>query len=408
MTTTIKHLKRVSLFANLTDDQVQQVAAIGEIKSHAAGTVVLYENDPAESMYVIFDGRARVIKHDEDGTEVEIARLEAGDFFGELALLDDGKRSATVTCATDCTLFVLTRTDFLDLLSRSDTMMIYGFMKAMTQRVRSSSQRVFSEELARQQLEAETQIERLKSLTQMVAGVAHELNTPLGIINTASTLIDNRLQHSAYQSLLDQADRRTRSLAEDIAEAADLIQSNIARAHRLVENFKKISVNQLTEDLETIHLPDLLQTILELYKINARQSNLKIIVQQDLDAQEAIWTGYSGALTQIVLNLLTNIDRYAYPDATGGDVTITLFADGESYVLRVADAGAGIPADHLQRVFDPFFTTGRGRGGTGLGMSIVYNLVTTRLQGTIEIESELNQGTTVTVSFPQVITVADQ
>jgi len=405
---TTAHLQRVSLFADLNTEQIQQVSTMGDISTYNAGDVVVREHQSADSMYIIFSGIAKVTKHDDNGTEVEIARLQAGDFFGELALLDEGTRSATVICETNCDLFVLNRESFLKLLDESDTMMIYGLMKALTQRVRASIQKVLREELEHQQLEAETQIEHLKSLTQMVAGVAHELNTPLGIVNTASNLINNRLQRDEYQTLLKSSDRKIRNAADDIQEAATLIERNIARAHRLVENFKKISVNQLTEDIDPINMPDLLQTILELYKINARQSKLNITIQYKLSEDNAIWQGYSGAMTQIILNLLTNIDRYAYPNGKGGDVNITLTTDAENYQLTVADFGAGIPKENLSRIFEPFFTTGRSIGGTGLGMSIVYNIVTTKLQGDIDIASQLNQGTIVTMTFPKVIKMTNE
>ena len=117
--------------------------------------------------------------------------------------------------------------------------------------------------------------------------------------------------------------------------------------------------------------------------------------------------GYLGYLTQIILNLLTNVERYAYPAGTGGRVDITL-ADGPagrdpSYVIRVRDYGAGIPAADLERVFEPFFTTGRSKGGTGLGLAIVHNLVTAGLKGTITLQSAPGEGTEAIITVPQTV-----
>lgn len=107
------------------------------------------------------------------------------------------------------------------------------------------------------------------------------------------------------------------------------------------------------------------------------------------------------------MNLLVNIERYAYPNQTGGTVEIGLNVDDEydppCFVLSVQDFGTGIPPENLSRVFDPFFTTGRSKGGSGLGLAIVHNIVTEALKGSIEVESELNRGTTFTMTFSRVI-----
>jgi signal transduction histidine kinase len=120
---------------------------------------------------------------------------------------------------------------------------------------------------------------------------------------------------------------------------------------------------------------------------------------------ERAWLGYRGYLTQVLLNLLGNIERYAYPDGEGGRVEIEIVADkrrpDEFFLLTVRDFGQGIAADHLPKVFDPFFTTGRSKGGTGLGMAIVHNIVTTALKGSIGLESKLGSGTTVTLRAPR-------
>jgi signal transduction histidine kinase len=121
----------------------------------------------------------------------------------------------------------------------------------------------------------------------------------------------------------------------------------------------------------------------------------------------AAWLGYRGYLTHVLFNLLTNVVRYAYPDGAGGAVEIVIAADHggkeEQFVLTVRDFGRGIAPSDLPRVFEPFFTTGRARGGTGLGLAIVHGIVTSGLQGMIDLGSEPGHGTTVTLRFPRAI-----
>lgn len=183
-----------------------------------------------------------------------------------------------------------------------------------------------------------------------------------------------------------------------------MIERNIERAHRLVEEFKTLSVSQVSDTLEQLDLVRVVGEIVELFSINARKSGLRVVVVDQLTPAQVstTWHGYRGRLSQVVLNLLTNVERYAYPGGTGGDVEIEVAPDAvqDGFVLSVRDHGRGIPEADLARVFDPFFTTGRAQGGTGLGLAIVHNLVVDGLGGRVEITSESGAGTTVTIHLP--------
>jgi signal transduction histidine kinase len=247
--------------------------------------------------------------------------------------------------------------------------------------------------------------ERLRALSQLVAGVAHELNTPLGIINTALSIITQRLNSDVFKTV--SLDRKARSAWDDVLEAAQLAEGNIQRAHRLVQSFKNISVSWLTDSRENLDIVDALNETLTLFSINARRAHLALELRDDLGGHSHTWLGYRGYLSQVLLNLLTNVERYAYPDGAGGRVVISIGADDERavrcYLIGVRDFGHGIAPEHLPKVFDPFFTTGRGSGGTGLGLAIVHNIVTSALKGTIAVESSLGQGTRFTPTVPQTI-----
>ncbi len=191
----------------------------------------------------------------------------------------------------------------------------------------------------------------------------------------------------------------------DLHDAAALIQSNIRRAAQLVESFKNLSVRNVTDCKEVVDIGALTEEAVGLYRLKARQSRLLLEVIDELGEADRTWDGYPGRFSQIILNLLTNIDRYAYPEGQGGKVRVVVSREngaGEAsrFSVVVEDFGRGIPQEDLPKVFNAFFTTGRATGGTGLGLAIVHNLVTSALQGTVRIDSEPGQGTRVVMSLP--------
>lgn len=402
-------LKEIALFRQLPPASLDMLIEQGEVVVLAARQVICQEGEAADAMYAILAGQVRVFKCDEQGHEVELNRQNQGECFGELALLDSQPRSATVESLTPCRLFKLEKVVLMRLLLNSDTQsMAFSILSVLVARVRKITEKYFDELLERRVLRAEMEAERHRSLAQMVAGVAHELNTPLGVANTAIDMIEKRVGGDVIPVAIgdDQAALRVLS---DVQEASQLALRNIERAHKLVENFKKISVNQLTARRELVDLPHLIDDILELFKINARNAHLQITFNNYLPAEQSNWSGYPGHLTQVLTNFLFNIERYAYPDQVNGHqkrkVDIALCAENECnppvFVLAVQDYGVGIAPVDRDQIFTPFFTTGRHKGGTGLGLAIVHNIIAEVLQGTITVDSELGQGTCFTVTFPQ-------
>ncbi len=355
--TTESILKEVPMFSLLPTESLNELVKTGQTLSFEAGQVVCKEGDESDAMYVVLVGQIRVFKTDEEGNEVDIAALQSGEFFGEMAMFDNQPRSATVDCVTACHLFMLDKGAFMNLLQSASTQAIsFSILSALVKRVRVIMERYFDEDLAQRTLQAEMEAERHRSLAQLVAGVAHELNTPLGIVNTAVDMIEKRLQRDNITVLL-KGNQAAQKLLGEMQEASHLALRNIDRAHKLVQNFKKISVDQVSTTREIVDLPTLVQDILELFRINARKANLQIQVNDQLPETQKSWSGYPGHLTQILTNLLFNIERYAYPNQRGGKIEIGLSVDDEnepvSFVMTVQDLGRGIDPDHLAQVFAP-------------------------------------------------------
>jgi signal transduction histidine kinase len=397
-------LAAVPLFAGLGSEDLRSIAAAGRTRTLAADRIVFGEGDASDGLYVILDGSVRIYKRDHDGTEVDLHKAAAGGYFGELALIDGGPRSASVATLAPGDFFILERPVFVGLLSQSPQMLA-TVLSNLSSAVRTTSERVFREMLQQQAIRTEMELARYRSLAEMVAGVAHEINTPLGTVNTAVSIVKGRLGGDLFGS--SAGDAKARAQLDDVHEAVELIEANVRRAHKLILDFKKLSVGQISDTKEPLDLVAVVDEVVGLFKINAREAKLTIEIHDSLAPDERAWLGFRGCLTQVLLNLLGNIERYAYPDGAGGKVAIAISAEngpsGPSFVVSVRDFGRGIAVEHLPRIFDPFFTTGRSKGGTGLGMAIVHNIVTMALKGSIDLQSAPGGGTTVTLRIPRQI-----
>lgn len=289
-----------------------------------------------------------------------------------------------------------------DVPVRVETSDEVGLLAARFDEMRASLRENIRKLVEEERMRGQMEVERLRALSQMVAGVAHEINTPLGIVNQAASIFTETLSPAAIDEMAKDEDAATN--LSDLFEAAKLIQANIARANQLIQSFKNLSVRQVTDKKETVDLRALVDEILSLFAITAKQAKLAVTVVDRLPADRS-WTGYPGYLSQVLMNLLTNVERYAYPKGAGGTIEVILepaeLAGKPAWSLAVKDQGAGIAPENISKVFEVFFTTGRGRGGTGLGLAIVDNLVRSALRGTIGVASTPGQGATFTVLVPR-------
>lgn len=399
---TAELLRQFAFLAPFSAEQLEHIAETAPHIQYRAGQEIFCIGDPSGAMYLILHGKVNIYRYDEDGAEVLLASLKAGQVFGELALLSGEPRMATVTTITPCEFLVIDRTMLVKTIASAPPDAIFKLFAVLSNQIRSINEREFQELLSKRTLEAQMEAERQRALTQMVAGVAHELNTPLGVINTAASIIERELNSPIFVALATNSEAS--STLDDLHEALGLISGNIRRAHQLVQDFKKVSVSQLTDVKEPMQLYEAVEETVHLAKVNLRRSGLNIEIKNEIPAEHSRWVGYRGYLSQIIFNFLSNIERYAYEPGAGGLAEIKLaLEEPDRFVISVRDYGKGMSREVQERLFEPFFTTGRATGGTGLGMAIVHNLVTTALKGAIRVWSEPGKGTEIFVSFPRVI-----
>ncbi len=242
--------------------------------------------------------------------------------------------------------------------------------------------------------------EKMASLGSMVAGMSHEISTPLGIGVSAASHLAGELDQLTGQMQSGAPDpRRLQDFLDTAVEATRIMQSNLARAARLMQAFKQVSADQTSDAQRAFDIGSYLREVLLSLAPALRRTPHRV----DVECPDGLVVEHRpGAFSQIITNLVMNALQHAYEGRSqGGRIRIRVApVRADRLVVEISDDGKGIPAAILPRIFDPFFTTRRGTGGTGLGMHIVYNLVTQMLGGQITVQSRPNGGTRFTIVIP--------
>jgi len=242
------------------------------------------------------------------------------------------------------------------------------------------------------------QSEKMAALGDLVAGVAHEVNTPLGICVTAISLQIETLEK--LEKRYTSGEIRTSDLEDYLERSKEqmvLVERNIQRSSNLIKGFKQVAVDQTYEIITKFEFYQYLQTVVSSISPKLRATNHSIRV----DVPKTIkLVAYPGVWAQIVTNLIDNSLMHGLSCDDTGLISIEAEEKGNSLRFYYRDNGKGMSESQVKRVFDPFYTTKRGEGGSGLGMHIVYNLVTQKLNGQIECMSVMGEGVTFMIDVP--------
>lgn len=240
--------------------------------------------------------------------------------------------------------------------------------------------------------------EKNSSLSSLVTGVAHEINTPVGVSYTASSLLLERAQKLGEQFRNNQIKRSEfERVLNSIISSAELVFNNLGRAADLVNNFKALSVEDRSQELKEIQLETFLADMFDGLKqtIGDRSVAIEINCPPSLTIMS-----YPSLLTQLITHLAINSLEHGFIDRENGNIRINVQQVDETVHLHFSDDGVGIPEELHERIFQPFFTTRRHDGGTGLGLQVVANIVTISLGGKISFTSDHEHGTVFNIEFP--------
>jgi signal transduction histidine kinase len=335
-----------------------------------------------------------------------LGSIEIASWMGAPMLVNDQPYGVLIVQSYDPAI-VYTKAD-LDLLAFMASHVAVALARMQADRdVRKAKERLEQQNAALNSAltalqEAQSELvrqEKLASLGRLVAGVAHEINTPLGICVTATS-------HLVQELKLTREELAAGAMTEDslngfldiIDQSLRIMTTNTQRAAALVRSFKQVAVDQSSGDIRSFNLDAYLHEVLLSLQPKLKGRPVKVEVEC---AKDMVLESYPGAVSQIVTNMVMNSLVHGFEEGQAGCIGIRARLDDNMVTLVYADDGVGMDQDTLGKLFDPFFTTKRGNGGSGLGAHILFNLVTGALGGTVRVESAPGKGLRYHLKFPR-------
>ncbi|WP_069471015.1 sensor histidine kinase [Candidatus Marithrix sp. Canyon 246] len=270
------------------------------------------------------------------------------------------------------------------------TELLYGLEAEVEERTKKIKQ-------AQQQL---IESAKMAELGNLVAGVAHEINTPVGIGVTAASRLNTlslELENLYKTGKMKRADLD--KYLKSTQQGSQLIQKNLTRAAELVQSFKQVAVDQSSEQQRSFVFKDYLNEIITSLRAELKHYQVKVSIICD---ENIVLTSYPGIFYQIFTNLIMNSLIHGFSNQQQGEIKIKVKSMKQGLILDYSDNGKGIPAKVIEHIFEPFFTTNRQQGGSGLGLHIVYNLVTHKLNGNISCDSSEGNGVNFIIEIKRI------
>jgi Amt family ammonium transporter len=238
----------------------------------------------------------------------------------------------------------------------------------------------------------------MAALGSIVAGVAHEINTPVGIGVTAASYLQEETENFNRKFLSGNLTKHSfEKFLEMNIDSTRIILRNLSKAADLIQSFKLVAVDQSSMEMREFEIREYTNEIVLSLNPQFRNTEFSLTVNCP---QPVNIRSYPGSYSQVITNLIMNSFHHGFENRQKGVITIDIATKGEMVEVLYRDTGKGIPEEIRDKIFEPFFTTKRGQGGSGLGLHIVYNLVTQSLNGTIEYRQTDGEGAGFLITFP--------
>lgn len=419
-------LSKTDLFSGLSPEDLDIVANAFSEEKVEPDHEILVKGESGQSLYIIESGSTKV--HDGDA---QIAQLNTGDFFGEMAFFDNSPRSMSVTSTSPCTLYKLEKSDFQTLFQKRPHVLQH-MVSAITNRVRRQNDRIISdlknreaelkslvekrtadlalrnEELSKTLTELKNaqdqliQQEKLASLGQLTAGIAHEIKNPLNFVTNFA-----KLSFELIDELITSENPKERE------ESGDFLRQNLNKIYEhgsRADNIVKGMLEHTRANSEGKRQPEDINLICEQFLKIAQESftlsnpGFKVELDIQLDRSLPMVDAASLDVSKVFLNLFTNAfySMNEKKESEQGYQPIlrvqSRYAEGK-IVFTISDNGLGIEPENISKVFNPFFTTKPTGKGTGLGLSITHDIIKSH-GGTIRCKSSQGNGAEFILEFP--------
>ena len=379
-------LKKVYFFQGLSDREIEKIQGVCHRISFPAGQVIFKEGSEADRFYILLEGSVEVWKNHELPERDLLALHTGGHLFGEMALIDELPRSATVICREACRLLYINRSDFQRTILE-DSRIALSILRAVSDMVRQSNE-YFVENLRERNLELEAANqalreaqeelllkERLSTLGKFSSLILHDIRNPLSVLRSLAEMI---LMHCGEPAKVERNARKI------------IVESD--RVNQIASELLDYSRGEIRLNMSVVELSGFFARLRE--TIDERFQARGIAIQTDIHADEPVIMDEQ-RMFRVFLNLSDNA-RKAMPQ--GGTFTIRAFRKGRRLNIEISDTGVGMSPEVQKRIFIPFFSYS-GQGGTGLGMSIVKSVIEAH-HGTLGVTSSPNKGTTFRIGLP--------
>jgi signal transduction histidine kinase len=381
-----KFLRNVYFFRDLSDDEIRKLAEVCKEERFAKGDIIFLEGAKADYFYIVAEGTVEVWKDYYESRPDILALHGKGHLFGEMSLVDELPRSATVVARTGVKVFSIFRNEFLEIL-RGDSKIALSILKSLSAMVRKSNDH-FVDGLRRKNIELQhanedlkavqedlLRAERLSNLGKFSSLIIHDIRNPISI-----------LRGYAEMTLLHSAD------PERVGKYARGALKEIIRMDRLAGELLDYSRGEIRLNLSIVSLHQFFEKLKEGVGDSLDQARMGLVIKNSITGPVIL---DEERMLRVFINLCDN-SRKAM--AEGGAITITVDHTESSLIFIVEDTGKGMPRDVLEHIFEPFYSLSH-RGGTGLGLVIVKNIIEAH-DGSLSVRSKIDYGTTVEIRLP--------
>jgi signal transduction histidine kinase len=370
-------------FPGIRPDEIEELIANSQVRSYVPGAILCRENEVEDRFYMILEGEVEVTKNINNTESRLLKTLSPGDFFGEMALIHNAPRAATVTAKTELTTLELDKSAFDRVLHKS-TSIAMAMVSEISNRLRQNDQlavddlRMRASELAEAyQKLAEQELARREFLTN----IAHELRSPLMVASGNLQILQKGILKG-----------------EQLAAGIDTVTRNVQQIVTLVNDILFLQEMDLVlPDFQAVNMNDVAYTVIGKYAASAHEHGVSLRLTPNPNLPPV--SGDSKSLERALMALVDNAIKFS---PRGGDVKINLSANGEKVLVAVEDRGIGITKEHLPRIFDRFYHLERSGddlfGGIGLGLAITRQVIEQH-QGRLDVVSTPGKGSTFTLTL---------